>query len=144
MKVLKCGSQTNLLPPQVEQKPSLTQIRLAVVFGGGWVWRGFVFKPRTCLMQNYPSALALYLKTSVNPPPLPKEAPKPPKPPHRTPTPPPCPAATCVRGRKAKQHSHKHFHWRGKFSSCVTQCPIDFQRITFIYSTCSAGPKCSR
>lgn len=36
MKVFKCGSQTNLLPPQVEQKQqSLMQIRLAVVFGRG-------------------------------------------------------------------------------------------------------------
>lgn len=39
MKVLKCGSQTNLLPPQVEQERSLMQIRLAVVLGGGGAGR---------------------------------------------------------------------------------------------------------
>lgn len=47
----------------------------------GCFWYGFGFKLGTSLTQNYPSIFAVYLKTSVSPPPLPKEAPKPPKPP---------------------------------------------------------------
>lgn len=83
MKVLKCGSQTNLLPPQVEQKQqSLMQIRLAVVFGRGECSVCvFVFKLEICSVQNSPYTFGVYLNTSVTPAPLPKEAPKPLNPP---------------------------------------------------------------
>lgn len=114
----------------------------------GCFWYGFDFKLGTSLTQNYPSIFAVYLKTSVHllcQKKLRNHRSRPPPPRTLTQmlTYTPCPAATCVRERKAKQHSHKHFNWRGKFSSCVTQCPIDFQKITLIYSICSAGPKCS-
>lgn len=92
MKALKCGSQTNLLPPQVEQKPSLTQIRLAVVFGGGMSLAWFCFQTANLSYAKLPISPCSLPKDFSQPTPFAKRSPE------TTEAPPPHPHPPAVSG----------------------------------------------
>lgn len=87
-------------------------------------WCVFGFKVGTSLTQNYTSTFAMYLKTSVNPLPLPKV----PKPPNST-TPhthPPCPAVMCLKRKKGKATLPQTFPLKGQILQLCKLVPYWF------------------